>query len=314
MTASAAGKAILLGEHAVVYGRPAIAVPLSDVRATAEVEPLRRGQGTWIEARDLQQRYQLGQFYDADVARPLQLTVENALGYLQVPETQRDLRLVIHSHIPIASGMGSGTAVAAAIVRALAQYCGQALSAEQVSRLVYQTEIELHGTPSGIDNSVVAYERPIYFVKDVTMLPLKVGAPLHVVVAHTGVASRTRDAVAQVRRCWETDKRAYDLLFDRIGAVVDDAKEAIGAGRLEHLGRLMDLNGQLLSDLGVSSVELERLIGAAHNAGSLGAKLSGGGLGGCMIALVSSEGRAPVAQALRSAGAERIVHTTVRPG
>jgi mevalonate kinase len=310
-SASAAGKAILLGEHAVVYGRPAIAVPLSDVRATAEVQPLERGQGAWVEARDLGQRYRVGHLYDADVARPLQLTVQNALDYLRIPETQRDLCLVIRSQIPIASGMGSGTAVATAIVRALAQHFDRALSAEEVSRLVYQTEIELHGTPSGIDNSVVAYERPIYFVKDAVMLPLKVGAPLHLVVGHTGVASRTRDAVAQVRRRWQADRSAYDSLFDRIGATADEAKEAIGVGYLEQLGRLMDLNGQLLDDLGVSSVELKRLIAAARKAGALGAKLSGGGLGGCMIALVLPQSGGPVAQALRSAGAERIVQTTV---
>lgn len=310
--ASAAGKVILLGEHAVVYGRPAIAVPVSDVRATAEVTPLAGDVGVLIVAEDLGQSYRLDEPPETDAACALGATVRNTLQHLGVQAETQALRISVRSQVPIARGMGSGTAVATALVRALAKHYGRHLTSGAVSDLVFRTEMILHGTPSGIDNTVVAFEKPVHFQRDQGAEILEVGIEFALLVADTGIQSKTRDAVEGVRRAWRADRARYERLFDRIGAIVEEGRQAIVAGQVGELGRLMHHNQLLLRDLGVSSPELDRLVHAAEGAGAKGAKLSGGGKGGCMIALVDDGTRAEVTSSLLSAGACRVIATTVR--
>ncbi|MFP3897423.1 MAG: mevalonate kinase [Anaerolineales bacterium] len=311
VSASAAGKAILFGEHAVVYGRPAIAIPISDRRATASAIPLDGGEGIWIVAEDLAETYRLDRTYDDDDrARPLQVTVRNVLEHLDVDPEQEALRIVVHSRIPIASGLGSGTAVATAMVRALAAHYGRDLAPEMVSCLVYETEVLLHGTPSGIDNTVVAYEKPVCFRQgEVEFFSVK--KTLTLLVADTGIPSRTRDTVDAVRKRWQEKRRTYEMLFDRIGDLTERAREALEDGDLSRVGRLMNANQNLLSQLRVSSPALNTLVEAAHRAGALGAKLSGGGRGGCMLALAEEETRQNIRRALLDAGAAEVMATSV---
>lgn len=309
--ASAAGKVILLGEHAVVYGRPAIAVPISDVRATVEVTELRSGEGISIVAEDLEETYRLDREYDAEAAYPLQTTVRNTLEHLGIDIADQALRIVVRSDIPIARGMGSGTAVATALVRALAGHFQRHLTSRAISDLVYETEVIFHGAPSGVDNTVVAFEKPVYFLKGERTDVFWVGQPFALVIADTGVPSRTRDAVQEVARKWSADRRRYDDLFDQIGAAVTEAKRAIAEGELRRLGQLMNRNQDLLHELGVSSPELDRLVGAARGSGAMGAKLSGGGMGGCMIALVDDATTEDVISSLLLDDAHQVVRTTV---
>ncbi len=288
---AAPGKVILFGEHAVVYGRPAIAVPVACVQATAIVDAAPDGQGFTIEAPDVGQSWVLD---EAPVDDPLALIVRatlDALGIASAPSWT----LTIRSTVPIAAGMGSGAAVSAAIVRALAQAAGRAVSVEQVSALAYQVERIHHGTPSGIDNTVVSYARPVYFIKGQPPQPLQVARPFWLVIADTGVRSPTRVAVGEVRRAWEADRPRYEAIFDEIAAVVEEARAALAAGAHAQLGSLMARNHALLQALGVSSPELERLIDAAQRAGAQGAKLVGAGRGGNLIALVSAERASAIA-------------------
>ena len=314
VSASASGKTILLGEHSVVYGRPAIAVPISDVRATVEVSDPGCDSSSpriLIVAEDLGQTYDLRAISEDQVARPLQVTVLNTLEHLGLASDDQQLRITIHSQIPIARGLGSGTAVATALVRALASHFGQPIPSRAVSDLVYETETILHGTPSGIDNTVVAFEKPVFFVKNERRDIFWVAEHLSLLVADTGIVSRTRDTVAAVRQLWETDERRYDALFDEIGDAVREAREAAVAGNLERLGQLMNRNHVLLQELTVSSPELDCLVSAALRAGALGAKLSGGGRGGCMVALVDDSTRDDVFSALLLANARAVIATTV---
>jgi mevalonate kinase len=310
--ASAAGKAILLGEHAVVYGRPAIAVPLRDLRATVEITALPPGSGVVIEAQDLGLACTLAQDAVDDALRVLQWTVRNVLNFLGVAAEEQALRIVVRSQIPIARGLGSGTAVNTALARALAQHYGHYVTSRAISDLVYQSEILLHGTPSGIDNTVVAFEQPVYFIKGQRADPFWLGQPVTLLIADTGVQAKTREAVAEVRRRWQADPPRYEALFDAIGALAEQGKAALAAGDRALLGALMQRNQDLLVALGVSSPELDRLAQAALTAGALGAKLSGGGMGGCAIALVAPESCAHVEAALRSAGAQQVWVTAIR--
>lgn len=306
---SAPGKIILLGEHAVVYGRPAIAVPVSDVRAHATVAPGRRGAGIVIHALDIGRHYLLDAAPPTD---PIACVVREVLARCNIHQ-HLDLDITITSDIPIASGMGSGAAVATAVVRALSQALTCPLDAAAISDIVYQSETLLHGTPSGIDNTVIAYERPIWFVRGTPPTPFHVGGTFHLLIADTGVPSPTRLTVGDVRAGWERDPERYETLFDAIGELVHAARTALQSGDAPHLGRLMQRNHTLLREMGVSAEVNDRLVEAALEAGAYGAKLSGGGRGGNVIALVAEETRDAVAHALETAGAVRLLSTTLTP-
>ncbi len=211
----------------------------------------------------------------------------------------------------MASGLGSGAAVSTAIVRALTAWYGIQPPPETVSALVYEVERIHHGTPSGIDNTVIAYERPIYFVRGSPPRSLIAGGVFRLVVADSGVASPTREVVLDVRRRWEADPGRYERLFDRIAEQVEAAHRAIVAGDAAELGARMNENHALLREMGVSAPVLDELVEAARRAGALGAKLSGAGRGGNIVALVDAEMADRVAEALRRAGAPRVWRSTL---
>ena len=285
--AFAPGKVILLGEHAVVYGRPAIAVPVTEVQAGVTVEDTAE-RGVIVCAPDI------GCTLDASSApedEPLCLTVRNTLSHLGLSVEDVRLRVTVQSSIPVASGLGSGAAVATAIVRALGAHLGRPLDTATVSALAYRTEEIHHGTPSGIDNTVVAYARPVYFCRGgpsaaPTMDTFEVARPFWLAIADTGIPSLTKVTVADVRAAWQRDPERYEGLFDQIGAVADAARRAIEDGDVQNLGLLMNTNQRLLRQLDLSAPELETLIDVALNEGAGGAKLSGGGRGGNVIAVI----------------------------
>jgi len=306
--AYASGKVILFGEHAVVYGRPAIAVPVTQVRGQAVVEGAAKGRGIAIVAQDLGQTYLLDQTPPDDPLRQIVVLTLQRLGV----GLAHDLTITISSTIPIARGLGSGAAISTAIVRALSKYFDKELSPRAISDLVYEVEKIHHGTPSGIDNTVIAFERPVYFVKSQTCEALRVKRPFIIVIADTGVQSPTKVAVAEVRRAWERDRERYEDIFDQIGYLAQRGRRAIERGEIEEMGHLMNENHRLLRLIGVSSPELEDLVRAAREAGALGAKLSGAGRGGNMIALVTEETKGAVVKALREAGAKDLIVTEVK--
>ncbi len=304
--ASAPGKVILLGEHAVVYGRPAIAVPVAQVRATATVEPVPPGSGLTLVASDLDRTVHLAEATPDD---PLAAIAFQFLAHVDLDDL--DACVTVTSTIPIAGGMGSGAAVSASIVRALASFAGAELSLSEISRLVFEVEKLHHGTPSGIDNTVVVYERPVYFVRDKPIETFAVREPLHLLVADSGIPSPTRKVVGMVRKGWQAEPVRYDFLFDQIGDLVEEARNAIEDGDLYTLGALMDQNQDLLQEMGVSAPQLDDLVEAARAAGALGAKLSGAGRGGNVIALVEEELADEVERELQEAGATRVIYAVV---
>jgi mevalonate kinase len=323
VVATAPGKVIIFGEHAVVYGRPAIAVPVTDVQSRAEIAVGEPGSGLWLLAADLPapdgspggHRYRLR---DAAEGDPLRVIVELALdAFSRDPavagglDSEPDLLVSVTSTIPIARGLGSGAAVATAVARALAHHLGGSPQPEEISRLVYEVEKLHHGTPSGIDNSVIAYEQPVFFVRGEGIMRLSVEAPLSLVIADTGVVSSTREVVGDLRRRWQVQPEHYEGLFDEIGAIARLAKAAIERGDPRAVGQLMNENHELLKTIGVSSLELDTLVEAALATGALGAKMSGAGWGGNMLALVEPHRAPEVANALREAGAANTIFSEV---
>ena len=175
ISATACGKIILFGEHAVVYGRPAIAVPVTQVQATVTLAP--SGDGLIVEAPDLEYSTAVDLTNPTD---PLASIVQLTLAHLNYPLP--DLKLTIRSTIPVASGLGSCAAVSTAIVRALAQWAGARLDPAEINALVYEVEKLHHGTPSGIDNTVIAYQKPVYFRRGQTIQTFSVTRPFTVVI------------------------------------------------------------------------------------------------------------------------------------
>lgn len=311
ITATAPAKIILLGEHAVVYGRPAIAVPVSQLRARAVItpEPFRQPGEILIDAPDVSiQAYlsELDPFHP--LARVIHLT-EKAVGVPHLPAC----KIRISSDIPIASGLGSGAAVSVAIIRALSVFLGHPLPNSDISAIAFEIDKLYHGTPSGIDNTTVTFEQPVFFQRGHKIELLGILSPFMILVANTGIQSPTSEVVGEVRKAWEADPAIYETIFDSICALVLRGRSLIEAGRTVEIGSLMIANHHLLTRLGVSSPELNLLVEAALQAGAGGAKLSGGGRGGNMIALVDEESISGVSAALFQAGAVSVVTADIRP-
>jgi mevalonate kinase len=307
-TSSAPGKIILFGEHAVVYGRPALAIPVTQVQATATVSKSSRG-GVWIEAPNINLSSELSLLAPN---HPLAAVVNSVFKTLNITRPPA-CTVYLQSTIPVAAGLGSGAAVSVAILRALSAYLKHSLTDEQVNKLTYEAEKLHHGTPSGIDNNVITYARPVYFVKGKAIKTFRVGAAFTIVIGDTGVSAPTKESVGAVRKLWEADPPRFEKIFSQVGEIVWDARQAIERGDGEELGKLMDANHGLLQEMTVSSVELDTLVEAARKSGAMGAKLSGGGRGGNMIALVLKENAPVLAEALLAAGAKRAIITTVQP-
>lgn len=303
-TGRAAAKAILFGEHAVVYGAPAIAVPVWSLGATATAT--RRGHTNRLDSA----------LYHGEVATaPLRLGVtatalDAALRALGSPNDA--VYVHIDSSIPAERGLGSSAAVAAAVVEAVADAWGRTLDPDEMFALVQEAERTAHGTPSGLDARAVRARGPIWFEsKTATALPL--ARDLQLVIADTGVRGRTREAVARVAARRGDAPAATNALIDRLAALAIDARPMLERGDLVGVGAAMNEAHTALTSLGVGEASLDRLAGIARRAGALGAKLTGGGLGGCLLALADDEDAArEIAERLHDAGASAVHSSVVR--
>lgn len=294
---SACGKIILLGEHAVVYGRPAIALPIPlAVEASVAKHP-NNGDGVdiLIPRWGLEQKvHKNTQGLAGVLARVL-----DELGLLNETMT-----IEVFPHVPRAMGLGGSSALAVAILRAVDHSYALNLGNERINELAFECEKAAHGTPSGVDNTVATYGAPLIY-KRVDNKPLFesliLSKPLELIVGLTGKESLTADAVARVRRAWQAYPDRYEAIFDQIAHLTEAGRDALVDGRLEEIGELMNLCHGYLNALQLSTPELEELVHIARNNGALGAKLTGGGVGGSMVALCPDNGQI-VQRAMQAAG------------
>ncbi len=303
---SAPGKIILFGEHAVVYGRPALAVPVTQVHADVDVMDASRS-GIWIHAPEANLHAELNTL-PSD--HPIASVIHNFLFISRVSAFP-NLEINISSTIPVASGLGSGAAVTVALTRALSSHLKYEMADEEVNAFTYEIEKLYHGTPSGIDNTVITYARPVYFVKGQPIETFRVGKPFTILIGDTGIGAPTKESVSDVRRSWLNDKARWESVFDKVTEISFTARRAIEQGHWRMLGELMNENHKLLQEMTVSSPALDKLVSAACEAGALGAKMSGGGRGGNMIALVELDLADTVSRSLIEAGARSTIITQV---
>ena len=307
-TASSHGKTILIGEHAVVYGAPALVLPVLDARVVATVTPI--DPADTAAGHHLESAVHTGPLDLAPAAvLPTVTAVTATLEHFGAVD--RHFHVRVDSEVPTARGMGSSAAVAAAVTAAVADALGEALDAETHHELIQTCERVAHGRPSGLDARGVVADAPVWFA-DGRIEPVVLGARFTFVVADTGVPGHTREAVAAVRERHDADTAGIDAVIDRIGGLAQQARAALTAGDAQAVGATMDAAHELLTALDVSSVDLDRLVDAARRADALGAKLTGGGRGGCVLALVADGEHADrVAAALRAAGASETWTTTI---
>jgi hydroxymethylglutaryl-CoA reductase len=298
------GKIILLGEHAVVHGRHAIGCPVP-LTIRAVVDDGDRGVELLIPRWGVE--YQL--------AKPPEQrrSFEQAAGAIldKLGLADRKLRIEVFPDVPRSMGLGGSAALAVAIVRALDLHFRLGLTDVEVNELAYLSEQTAHGQPSGIDNTLATYGRPLVYRRGSPPLVelLNIPKPLSIVVGMTQSEGLTARTVANVAEARQRNPRLYEKIFDDIDSLVLQAVSAIQDDDVGTLGDLMNINQGLLNALQVSTPELERLIDVARDAGAAGAKLTGGGGGGAMIALCNAATTGDVQQAIERQGFRTLLVT-----
>jgi mevalonate kinase len=307
VVASAPAKIILFGEHFVVYGEPAIVLAI-DRRAYATVD-LNDDKSLQVQSNNLKLKgcFKDGMFKveqgDAREARsrfePVRLAVEKVLAKYGA---NVGLNIEITSTVPVAAGLGSSAAVVAAVTAGVGALLKVKMSKEDVFAIALEAEKTVHGTPSGVDPAIATYGGSILFQTDTGFKPLEVKAQIPLVIGDTGVERFTRIQVEKVRKIADNYPQIMEPLRKAAREIVLRGIDALKENDLDTLGELMNINQALLYGIGVSDESLEWLINAARKAGALGAKLTGAGGGGCMIALANDEKLGAVQDAIMRAG------------
>ncbi len=295
-TASAKGKVILLGEHAVLYGSRALATPIP-LAVHARVKRGRNGVRLRVSRWGIDTVWKPGHLHRDSILRAVYIIL------LHIGISRPAIEIDVFPQVPQGMGLGSSAAAAVAVTRALAAHYDLKLNTSEVNRIAFDAERIIHGKSSGVDNTVISHAAPMVFRagSPPSVAPLYVGRKLPLVVGLSRESSLTAPMVARVREGRQRNSRAYESLFRRIDRQVGEAQTAIQQGDLETLGQLMNATQQLLNALVVSPPELASMIRIARKNEALGAKLTGGGGGGAMIALCADDTSA-VAAALNAQG------------
>lgn len=272
-------KIIWMGEHSVVYGYPAIAIPL---------------QGIEVECRI----YPADEKIHFDYYDTLSTAVYAALEYLN--HTDVAISYDIRSEIPQKRGMGSSAAVSIAAIRAVFDYFEQSIDMETLEILVNKAEIIAHSNPSGLDAKICLSDKAITFIRNIGFSTLDLDLDAYLVIADTGIYGNTREAVEKVAQAEEANLPHLAALGD----LTEMVQKAIQDKSISEIGPLMTKAHSHLQAIGVSIEKADQLVQISLENGALGAKMSGGGLGGCIIALAQTKAQAEkISKALTEGGA-----------
>ncbi|MDR0300545.1 MAG: mevalonate kinase [Streptococcaceae bacterium] len=291
-------KLILLGEHAVVYGQPAIAIPVNLLKMHVTLTKIRHGQ--FIEDSDeMRRRLELMED-DFEGIRQLILRLLLKFGEENMP-----FSLEIDSNIPRGRGLGASAALATAITKAFYDFFDSPLEDKELLDFVNFSESIVHGRASGIDAATVNSDKPLWFVKDQGMETIDIEMPGLLVIGDSGIHGLTSQAIATVQQKLRENKAEAEANIERLGDFVKQARGILTSNKVYGLGPILNGSQEILENLGVSHPKLDNLIDAARESGALGAKLTGSGLGGVIVALAANATDAiKISQALAKHGAQ----------
>ena len=296
------GKVILFGEHFVVHGVPGI---VSAVDSTADAE-VRKAEGgiTITDKRKAAKGY-------AEEKKAQQFeSIDRMLKAMGIEPGTISFSLSLGGNLPGFSGLGASAASSVAIARAISEEFGKNLSDERINEIAYEAEKAYAGTPSGIDNTAATYGGLLWFKKNMnggpnTIEKLSIKKPVEIIIGSTGKVANTKAMVEGVEARKKNNPEKYDTLFKQAEELAYAGRKALKDYDLKKVGALMNENHHLLQEIEVSSKELDYLVNLARDRGAYGAKLTGGGGGGCMTALTPTRTlQETVANAIEKAGFE----------
>lgn len=292
-------KIILMGEHSVVYGQPAIALPLPSVKLTVTLTTRQDNQ------QIIKSRYYHGNVDDLPASmtgiKKLISTLTNRFN-----GQQDGWDLTIDSQLPAERGMGSSAASAVAIIRAFFDYYEQPLNRTLLLQLADIEEQITHRSPSGLDAATVSSDKPLFYIKGRNGVPISLNLEATLVIADTGIKGATKEAIKAVQQQLATNQDQAQKRINHLGHLVEQTKEYLANNDIIKLGDALNFAQTDLAGLNVSDPKLDNLILAARDNGALGAKLTGGGRGGCMIALTQTAmGARRLASILKDHGAQQ---------
>lgn len=272
-------KIILVGEHAVVYGTPAIALPFNGVKTIVEI--FKTEDEITIESR-----FHNG--YLKDGSNTI-LGMQQLIYYLldQFKKPKFGLHFKVTSNIEPQRGLGSSAALSVATTRALFDVFNQELSNEDLIKFSMYSEKIYHSNPSGLDIYTIVYQKPIWFVRNEGFKALNINFKGYLLIIDTKMMSQTKLAVKHVASLKIKNPQLVENIFLKINDITNQTKKYLETDEISKLASLLNLNQQLLNELGVSNDTLEKTISSAKEYGVLGAKITGGGMGGCIIGITS---------------------------
>jgi mevalonate kinase len=278
------GKAILFNEHFVVYGIPSIVSAIGNY-TVAKVEKWKKAELKLEDNRKATPRYK------EEKLEQQKDSLNRMAKKMNINISKTGLKIILEGNLYCASGIGASAASCVAIARALSDYFDMNLTDDEINDIAYEGERGYHGTPSGVDNTASTFGGLIWFQKGNKNQIEKISMrnPVEIVIGNTGKVANTELAVSGVRERKEKSPEKYKEIFDRAENITYLAKDALQTGDFKEVGKLMNENHKLLQQIEVSSRELDFLVSIARNQGALGAKLTGGGLGGNIIALTPSK-------------------------
>ena len=296
------GKAILFNEHFVVYGIPSIVSAIGK-HTVAKIEAYDKKE---LKLEDLRKATPS---YKEDKIDQQKDSISRIFKKMNIDIAKNGLKITLEGNLYCASGIGASAASCVAIARALSDYFDLSLSDDEINDIAYEGERGYHGTPSGVDNTASTFGDLIWFQKGKTNVIEKIimQNPVEIVIGNTGKVANTVAAVEGVRKRKGKNPEKYQEIFNRAENITYLAKRALQEDDYKEIGKLMNENHKLLQQIEVSSRELDFLVNVARSQGAIGAKLTGGGLGGNMIALTpGKELQDNVANAIEKEGFQTI--------
>jgi mevalonate kinase len=296
------GKTILFNEHFVVHGVPGI---VSAIHSAADAEVKQDGKGITVEDR----RKSVKGYAEKKKVQQIE-SIERMVEALKLDPKNISFKIWLGGNLPGFSGIGASAASSVAIARAIADEFELDLPDEKINDVAYEAEKAYAGTPSGIDNTAATFGGLIWFKRNLTGGPntierLNIKEPVEIVIGNTGIVANTKAMIAGVAKRKNKYPKKYDALFKQAENLAFTARKELEEFNLKEVGKLMNENHRLLQEIEVSSKELDYLVNLAWQQGAFGAKLTGGGGGGCMVALTPGEDlQEAVASAMEQQGFE----------